>query len=154
TALKARAFASHVDFLSIGTNDLTQYALAAERGNNTVAEIADPFDPGLLSLIAAVCRGADQHAPVVVCGELAADEQASALLIGLGVRELSVAPQAVPMTKQTVRGLNHRDAAALAAAALHADSPDAVRELLRHSPRSWRPKFTNAASPHVVDGPS
>ncbi|MGH3513205.1 MAG: phosphoenolpyruvate--protein phosphotransferase, partial [Pseudonocardiaceae bacterium] len=50
TALKARAFASHVDFLSIGTNDLTQYALAAERGNNTVAKIADPFDPGLLCL--------------------------------------------------------------------------------------------------------
>ncbi|MGH3684460.1 MAG: phosphoenolpyruvate--protein phosphotransferase, partial [Pseudonocardiaceae bacterium] len=135
TALKTRAFASHVDFLSIGTNDLTHYALAAERGNNALTEIADPFDPGPLSLIAATCRGADHHVPVAVCGELAADEQATALLIGLGVRELSVTPHAVPMIKQAVRGLNHRDATALAAAALTAEGPDAVRELLRHSPR-------------------
>lgn len=122
-ALKARAFTSHVDFLSIGTNDLTQYALA------------DPFDPGLLSLVAAVCRGADQRVPVAVCGELAANELATALLIGLGVRELSVAPRAVPVIKQALRNLNHHDATALAAAALDADGPDTVRELCRHPPR-------------------
>ncbi len=136
TALKARAFASHVDFLSIGTNDLTHYALAAERGNNALTEIADPLDPGLLNLIAAACRGADHHVPVAVCGELAADEQATALLIGLGVRELSVTPHAVQMIKQAVRELNHRDATALAAAALHAEGPDAVRELLRYLQKS------------------
>src|SRR6185503_4417714 len=56
TALKARAFAPHVDFLSIGTNDLTQYALAAERGNAAVAALADPLDPGVLALVAAAAR--------------------------------------------------------------------------------------------------
>ena len=90
-ALKARAFAPHVDFFSIGTNDLTQYALAAERGNDAVARVGDPFDPGVLHLVDAVCRSGK---PVAVCGELAADERATPLLIGLGVRELSVAPRA------------------------------------------------------------
>lgn len=96
-ALKAKAFAPHVDFFSIGTNDLTQYALAAERGNGALADVADPFDPGVLHLIDVVCRSG---VPVAVCGELAADPQAPALLIGLGVRELSMAPQAIPTIKQ------------------------------------------------------
>lgn len=130
TALKAAAFAPHVDFLSIGTNDLTQYALAAERGNDAVADVADPFDPGVLRLVDAACRGAGEQAPVAVCGELAADERACALLVGLGVRELSVAPPAVPAIKQAVRGIDSRDAAALAATALDAGSADSVRELL------------------------
>jgi len=130
TALKAAAFAPHVDFFSIGTNDLTQYALAAERGNDSVADVADPFDPGVLRLLDAACRGAGEQALVAVCGELAADERACALLIGLGVRELSVAPGAVPAIKQAVRGIDSRDAATLAAAALAAESADAVRQLL------------------------
>ena len=118
------------DSFSIGTNDLTQYALAAERGNDSVADVADPFDPGVLRLLDAACRGAGEQALVAVCGELAADERACALLIGLGVRELSVAPGAVPAIKQAVRGIDIRDAATLAATALAAASGDAVRELL------------------------
>jgi phosphoenolpyruvate-protein phosphotransferase/dihydroxyacetone kinase phosphotransfer subunit len=128
-ALKTAAFAPHVDFLSIGTNDLTQYALAAERGNAALAGLADPYDPGVLRLVAAVCGGAGQ-ARVAVCGELAADEAAAQLLVGLGVRELSVAPAAVPGVKQAVRA-GHRDsAAATAGLALTADGPDEVRRLL------------------------
>ncbi|MDT7710047.1 MAG: multiphosphoryl transfer protein [Pseudonocardiales bacterium] len=135
TALKARAFAPHVDFFSIGTNDLTQYALAAERGNSALAAVGDPFDPGVLALIEAVCRGATaSRAVVAVCGELAADERATGLLIGLGVRELSVAPGAVPMIKESVRRQDRRQAGRLAAAALAADGADAVRELLT----TWR----------------
>ncbi len=76
-ALKARAFAPHVDFFSIGTNDLTQYALAAERGNHAVAGVGDAFDPGVLQLIDAVCRGAGPRTLVAVCGEMAADERAA-----------------------------------------------------------------------------
>ena len=60
-ALKASAFAPHVDFFSIGTNDLTQYALAAERGNSAVADVGDPFDPGVLTLVDRVCRAAHGH---------------------------------------------------------------------------------------------
>ncbi len=127
TALKAAAFVPHVDFLSIGTNDLTQYALAAERGNPAVAGLADPLDPGVLRLVDAVCRAAGDRALVAVCGEAAADPLAAQLLVGLGVRELSVAPAAVPATKQVVRGLELPEAADRAAAALTADGPAAVR---------------------------
>jgi phosphocarrier protein FPr len=132
-ALKAAALARHADFLSVGTNDLTQYALAAERGNGAVAAVGDPFDPAVLQLIDAACRGAGD-VPVAVCGELAADPRATSLLLGLGVRELSVAPAAVPGSKQAVRGVDTRAAAALAAAALRAAGPDAVRTLLAGTP--------------------
>ena len=129
-ALKARAFAPHVDFFSIGTNDLTQYALAAERGNHAVAGVGDAFDPGVLQLIDAVCRGAGPRTLVAVCGEMAADERAAAVLVGLGVGELSVTPRAVPTVKDAVRRIDRADAAAVAATALAADSADAVRSLL------------------------
>lgn len=129
-ALKARAFAPHVDFFSIGTNDLTQYALAAERGNHAVAGVGDAFDPGVLQLVDAVCRGAGPRTLVAVCGEMAADERAAAVLVGIGVGELSVTPRAVPTVKDAVRRIDRAAAAAVAAAALAADSADAVRRLL------------------------
>ncbi|MCV7155058.1 phosphoenolpyruvate--protein phosphotransferase [Mycolicibacterium pyrenivorans] len=129
-ALKAAAFARHVDFLSIGTNDLTQYALAADRNNDAVAGIGDTFDPGLLALIRSTCRGAAGHASVSVCGEFAADERATGLLIGLGVDALSVTPPAIATTKEAVRALDSRRATAAAGWALTADSASAVRQHL------------------------
>ena len=102
-ALKAAAFAPHIDFFSVGTNDLTQYTLAAERGNPALAPLADGLDPGVLRLIDGICRAAGDRVLVAVCGELAADEAAIPLLIGLGVRELSVAPPLIPATKEAVR---------------------------------------------------
>jgi phosphoenolpyruvate-protein phosphotransferase/dihydroxyacetone kinase phosphotransfer subunit len=102
-ALKAAALAPYVDFFSIGTNDLTQYTLAAERGNPALAQLADGLDPGVLRLIDAICRAAGERVLVAVCGELAADETAIPLLIDLGVCELSVAPPLVPATKEAVR---------------------------------------------------
>jgi phosphoenolpyruvate-protein phosphotransferase len=129
TALKAAAFAPLVDFFSIGTNDLTQYATAAERGNDAVGHVGDPYDPGVLRLVDAVCRAAGDRL-VAVCGELAADEGAAALLVGLGVRELSVAPPAVPTVKDAVRAVDAAAASELAAAALTLPSAGAVREHL------------------------
>jgi len=126
-ALKAHVFAPHVDFFSVGTNDLTQYALAAERGNAAVADVGDAYDPGVLKLVEAVCR---TGVAVAVCGELAADDRATPLLVGLGVRELSVTPPAVPAVKQRVRGLDSGSAASLAAAAVAAEGANAVRALL------------------------
>jgi multiphosphoryl transfer protein len=117
-ALKTAAFVPLVDFVSIGTNDLTQYALAAERGNPALAAQSDGLDPGVLRLIDAVGRGAAGRITVAVCGELAADETAVPLLIGLGVRELSVAPPSVPLVKQAVRATDAGAAAAPAARAL------------------------------------
>jgi len=129
-ALKAAALSRHVDFLSIGTNDLTQYALAAERGNPGLAALADPLDPGVLALIDAVCRGAAGRALVAVCGELAADERAAGLLVGLGVRELSVTPRAVPEVKAAVSVLDVAASTRLAEQALEQPGPGEVRALL------------------------
>ena len=129
-ALKSAALAPHVDFMSIGTNDLTQYALAADRGNDAVATIGDSYDPGLLALIRATCAGAQGRASVSVCGEFAADERAAGLLIGLGVDALSVTPPAVPAVKEAVRAVDRAAARELAVRAVAAVSADGVRELL------------------------
>ena len=128
-ALKAAAFAAHVDFFSVGTNDLTQYALAAERGNPALAALADPLDPGVLRLIGELCRQAD-GTPVSVCGEVAADPIAVPLLIGLGVHALSVAAPAVGSTKQCVRAVDVDSAAQLARRALMCTSASEVRDLV------------------------
>jgi phosphocarrier protein FPr len=130
-ALKAAVMAGYVDFFSIGTNDLTQYALAAERGNPALDALADGLDPGVLRLIDAVCRGAGARVPVGVCGELASDEIAVAVLTGLGVRQLSVAAGAVPAIKEAVRAVDLTKAAAVTAAALDAQSAAAVRALVQ-----------------------
>jgi multiphosphoryl transfer protein len=129
-ALKAAVFAPHVDFFSIGTNDLTQYTLAAERGNDAVAALGDALDPGVLRLVEVVCAAAGDDTLVAVCGEAAADEQATAVLLGLGVRELSVTPRAVARVKQAVRAVDLPTARALATEALRAESAAAVRALV------------------------
>ncbi|WP_349239519.1 putative PEP-binding protein, partial [Nocardia sp. CC201C] len=128
TAAKTAELAEYVDFFSIGTNDLTQYALAVERGNDSVAALADALDPGVLRLIDMVCRGAG-GARVAVCGELASDPVAVPILLGLGVTELSVAPAAVPLVKAAVRTLDHRACADLAGRALRCATAAAVRGL-------------------------
>jgi multiphosphoryl transfer protein len=129
-ALKIEAFLPHVDFVSIGTNDLTQYTLAAERGNGAVAGLSDALDPGVLRLVDEVCRAARGRVDVAVCGEAAADEQAIPVLVGLGVRELSVSPPAVPRVKAALRQLDIERCAALAARALTLASAGEVRGLV------------------------
>jgi phosphocarrier protein FPr len=129
-ALKAAAFARHVDFFSIGTNDLTQYALAADRNNDAVAAIGDAFDPGLLALVRATCQGATGRATVSVCGEFAADGRAVPLLLGMGVDALSVTPPAIPATKEAARAVDTGEARRLAEEVLSADGAAAVRERL------------------------
>jgi multiphosphoryl transfer protein len=128
-ALKAAALVPYVDLLSVGTNDLTQYTLAAERGNGAVAALADALDPAVLRLIDSACRAAAGRIPVAVCGEVAADERAVPILVGLGVRELSVAPAAIPRVKAAIRKLTMPAAQALAAAALAAPDAATVRAL-------------------------
>ncbi len=128
-ATNAAAFASRVDLLSIGTNDLTQYALAAERGNQTVAHLADTLDPGVLRLIQSVVVGSG-GCRVAVCGEIAADLTAVPILIGLGVGELSVAPYAVPRVKDEIRRWSYSESAALARDAVALESGPAVRALV------------------------
>ena len=103
-ALTAGRLAEVVDFFSIGTNDLTQYALAAERGNPALGALTDPLHPAVLRLIAATVEGAKEHGRWVgVCGEMAGDPLAAPLLIGLGVTELSMSPPAIPLVKAALR---------------------------------------------------
>jgi multiphosphoryl transfer protein len=133
-ALKAAAFVPHVDFFSVGTNDLTQYALAAERGNQSVADLADGLDPGVLRLIAALCTDAGP-VPVSVCGELAADPLAVPVLLGLGVRSLSVVPPAVALVKQRVREIDIAYARGMSTEALACGSAAEVRALVSGGPQ-------------------
>ncbi len=129
-ALSIATFLPHLDFVSIGTNDLTQYTLAAERGNAGVAALADALDPAVLRLVAMVCKAASGRVPVAVCGEVAADPLAVPVLLGLGVGELSVSPQAVPGVKRAVRELDLLDCSDLAARALEAAGAGQVRALV------------------------
>lgn len=128
-AVMADAFASVVDFFSIGTNDLVQYALAADRTNAGLAEIATPLQPAILRLVRSVTEAAAAHdRPVAVCGEAAADPAAAALLIGLGVDELSVSATSLGRLRAALGGL---DPAACRAAASRAADASTVDEVAR-----------------------
>lgn len=130
-ALMVHHLAEYADFFSIGTNDLTQYALAAERGNPDLAALTDALHPAVLSLISATARAAKaKERWVGVCGEVAGDPAATALLVGLGVSELSMAVSAIPLIKERVRGLDSKEAHLLAQCALKLPSAEAVRELV------------------------
>jgi phosphocarrier protein len=127
-AVTADLLARKASFLSIGSNDLTQYALAMDRGNAAVAAGVDGLHPAVLRLIARTCNDARDHGTLVaVCGGLAADPLAIPILVGLGVRELSVPPARVAATKALVSQLTLNACHALAAEALALDSAAAVR---------------------------
>jgi multiphosphoryl transfer protein len=133
-ALTAGALAAAADFFSVGTNDLTQYTLAADRDVTAVAGLADAMHPAVLTLIGRAAAAATEAGRWIgVCGELAADPLAVPLLLGLGVRELSVNSAAVAAVKQAVREVNLEQAAELASRAVALSSADAVRELVRKS---------------------
>jgi phosphocarrier protein FPr/phosphocarrier protein len=130
-ALLADQLAGEADFLSIGTNDLTQYTLACDRGNAAVAAKVDALHPAVLRLIGQAARGAVAHGRWIgVCGGLTADPLAAPVLIGLGVTELSAPPAAVPALKAAVRKLDMAACVALAARACAAETPQAVRAIL------------------------
>jgi phosphocarrier protein FPr len=130
-ALKIESFLTMLDFVSIGTNDLTQYTLAAERGNPAVAALSDALDPAVLQLIDRVCQAARGRVDVAVCGEIASDPSAIPLLLGLGVRELSVGPHAVPGVKARVRELDLEQCAVVAKQCLSLESAGEVRDAVR-----------------------
>lgn len=130
-ALCADLLAKDVDFFSIGTNDLTQYTLAAERGNAAVATLADGAHPAVLRLIAIVCQAANRAGRWVgVCGELAAEPDLAQVLVGLGVRELSVAAPRVAEVKHAVCAISADDSSILASEVLVLESGAAIREAL------------------------
>ena len=128
-ALMAAELAPHVDFFSIGTNDLTQYTMAAERGNARLEALLAEPQPAVLRLIQATVAAATTHRRWVgVCGELAGDPAAAVLLAGLGVSELSMAPRLIPAVKRALRGVDLPRAQAAAGLALESTSAAQARE--------------------------
>jgi phosphoenolpyruvate-protein phosphotransferase len=129
-ALAAEQFAPEVDFFSLGTNDLTQYTLAAERGNAAVAALADGLHPAVIRLIGIVADAANNHGKWAgVCGELASDLQAVPVLVGVGIAELSANAPAIPAVKQAVRDVDSENSRDLAERALELSSAAEVRAL-------------------------
>jgi phosphoenolpyruvate-protein phosphotransferase/dihydroxyacetone kinase phosphotransfer subunit len=129
-ALSAARLAEHVDFFSLGTNDLTQYTMAAERGDARLARLLAGPQPAVLQLVAATVAAAGEHGRWVgVCGELAGDPAAAVLLAGLGVTELSMAGGLIPEIKAALREIELGRAREVALAALRVDDADAARAL-------------------------
>lgn len=129
-ALLAPILAQEVDFFSIGTNDLTQYTLAIDRGHPILSAEADGLHPSILQLIDHTVKAAHKHGKWVgICGELAADPKAVPILMGLGVDELSMSQNSIPLVKAQIRTLNYSQAQALAKRALECESATAVRQL-------------------------
>ncbi len=111
-AMTADLFAREADFLSVGTNDLVQYALAVDRGNPSVASLYDPFHPAVLRMLRFVIRaGRARGVPVSLCGEIAGAPEIVPALVGLGFRELSCPPRAIPRVREAIRGTIAAEAA-------------------------------------------
>jgi phosphocarrier protein FPr/phosphocarrier protein len=131
SAVLAARIAAVADFLSIGTNDLTQYTLAMDRGHPQLAARLDALHPAVLRLIAGTAQAArEQGCHAAVCGGLASEPLAAPLLIGLGVQELSAVPAVIPQLKAHIASVTLADCRALAARALREDTAAGVRALL------------------------
>ena len=131
-ALLAGQLLAAVDFASLGTNDLLQYTLAADRGNAALGRYHDPLHPALLRLIATSVDGSRARGKTLsVCGEMAGDPLAAAVLVGLGLRELSMSPAAIGDVRGLIRRTSHAALASVAESVSHLSDPSAVRARLR-----------------------
>ena len=156
-ALNSAALAREVDFFSIGTNDLVQYTMAADRGNDEVAYLYQPTNPAVLRLIDMTVRSAEAAGiPVAVCGETASDPVLALLWIGMGVTELSMSASYLPVIKKVLREMTFDDARALAdeiRARLDTSSAAAIYSRCREYLLSKEPGFSEIQSYFMHDGP-
>jgi phosphotransferase system enzyme I (PtsI) len=131
-ALCAGRILTHAAFASIGTNDLTQYAMAADRMLGELAPLSTAWQPAVLQLVAATCRGGAQNErPVGVCGEAAADPALAVVLVGLGVATLSMTARALPDVAAVLGSVTLETCRELAALAADADSAEGARQAVR-----------------------
>ncbi|MEA4909729.1 MAG: phosphoenolpyruvate--protein phosphotransferase [Chloroflexi bacterium] len=131
-AVNADQLSKEVDFFSIGTNDLSQYTMAADRTNSLVADLSNAFHPAVLRLIRQTIQSAHARGKWVgMCGELAGEPLAIPVLIGLGLDEFSVNPPMVPFVKQIIRGLNAEEMKSIAQEALELESPEEIKALVK-----------------------
>lgn len=146
-ALTADLIAPHVDFFSIGTNDLVQYTLAVDRGNENITHLYMPTHISILKLIRQTVQAGHAHRiPVTVCGQMAAEPELVPLLIGLGVDGLSMSPPSAPMIKDVIRNLFYSDCRALAKEVLRAESQDKVVTLCRELLQKTSPEILELIS--------
>ncbi|PLT45218.1 phosphoenolpyruvate--protein phosphotransferase [Paenibacillus sp. FSL W8-1187] len=132
-ALNADALAREADFFSIGTNDLIQYTMAADRMNESVAYLYQPHHPSILRLVEMVIRASERHGRWTgMCGEMAGDPDAIPLLLGLGLHEFSMSASTVLSAREQISRLSRADCAELARQALELESQDEVLKLVRH----------------------
>ncbi|EFM96152.1 phosphoenolpyruvate-protein phosphotransferase PtsI [Actinobacillus pleuropneumoniae] len=130
-AVNARHLAKEADFFSIGTNDLTQYTLAVDRGNEIIAHLYNPLSPSVLNLIKQVIDASHAEGKWTgMCGELAGDVRATALLLGMGLDEFSMSAISVPHVKKFARSINYADAKALADEALAQPTATDIEKLV------------------------
>lgn len=140
-AIISDLLARECDFLSIGTNDLVQYSLAVDRGNPALSGHYTPTHPAIVRLIRFIVSEANRcRIPVTVCGEVAADPRYTALLLGLGVHELSVSPNHIPLIKNAIRRISMVEAIRLADHVLSLSTADEIMEVLRENYRMLVPE--------------
>ena len=143
-ALMADQMAREVDFFSIGTNDLTQYTLAADRTNESVASLYNPGDPAVLRLVDMVIKAASERKiEVSICGEMSGDPMYTLLLLGLGLRQFSVTPHSIPEIKNLIRSVTLEDAKLIAQEAMRLETGRDVNNYLREQTRRVLPDMTS-----------
>jgi phosphotransferase system enzyme I (PtsI) len=143
-AIMAEQLAREVNFFSIGTNDLTQYTLAADRTNEAVATLYSPGDPAVLRLIDLVVKAAQkQEIDVNVCGEMSGEPIYVMLLLGLGLRQLSVTPHNIPEVKKIIRSVTIDDAVQVGQESMRLETARDVNNYLRDQTRRILPEIVN-----------
>ena len=131
-AVNAKFLAKEVDFFSIGTNDLTQYTLAVDRGNELISHLYNPMSPSVLGLIKQVIDASHAEGKWTgMCGELAGDERATLLLLGMGLDEFSMSAISVPRIKKLIRHVNYQEVKALADEALEKPTATEIEQLIQ-----------------------
>ncbi len=140
-ALQINRFAREADFFSLGTNDLVQYTLAVDRGNERVASLFTAANPAVLRLIRQVIRAGEQYeVPVSMCGEMAGDPQFTLLLLGLGLKTFSCSPPAIPEIKKVIRSVTMEQARKVARRVMQFDSDKEIINYLRVQTRQILPE--------------
>jgi phosphotransferase system enzyme I (PtsI) len=143
-AILSDQLAREVSFFSIGTNDLTQYTLAADRTNEAVASLYSAGDPAVLRLLDMVIKAGQRHnIEVSVCGEMSGDPIYTLLLLGMGLRQLSVTPQNIPEIKKIIRSITIEEANLVAQEAMRLETARDVNNYLREQTRRILPEVVN-----------
>ena len=145
--LVAESLAREADFFSIGTNDLVQYTLAVDRGNEQVADLFEPYHPAVIRLVKEVVEvGHRAHIPVAICGELCAEPLATMLLLGLGLDEFSMSSISIPQIKKIIRSVTMSEARHLADAVLQMETAEQIKAYLKEQSRRLYPEHFAALS--------